>query len=243
MKCTSCGAETQGKFCEFCGSELPQEKSNVTITNNYYGGTMPSEHNDGDANLGKCPKCGNSKIKFDREQTAITTKASSKQKIMSSKQKGKSVSQSEYKTIALCQNCGYTWNPNDKNGKHTVSSANTGDSKKWLWICGWIFCFPIPLTILLAKNKHMKPAIKYALIAALWIAVLAIGSLSGNTQDDTAQTDPASQIEFTQNEQATDETSTDEETTDNESATFTNFITTGNTQYTIVISKNEMIKI
>lgn len=39
MKCPNCGAETKGKFCEYCGSEMPKEKSETTIniTNNYYG--------------------------------------------------------------------------------------------------------------------------------------------------------------------------------------------------------------
>ena len=36
MKCPNCGAEAKGKFCEFCGSELPKEKATINITNNYY---------------------------------------------------------------------------------------------------------------------------------------------------------------------------------------------------------------
>ena len=62
MKCPSCGAETQGDFCEYCGSEMPKEKSTVNIINNYYGGTAPQEQTEVDNNVGKCPKCGNSKI-------------------------------------------------------------------------------------------------------------------------------------------------------------------------------------
>ena len=36
MKCPNCGAEAKGKFCEYCGSELPKEKATINITNNYY---------------------------------------------------------------------------------------------------------------------------------------------------------------------------------------------------------------
>ena len=36
MKCPNCGAEAKGKFCEFCGSEMPKEKATINITNNYY---------------------------------------------------------------------------------------------------------------------------------------------------------------------------------------------------------------
>ena len=47
MKCQFCGAETQpGKFCEYCGSELPQEKPAIQITNNYYGDTVPQTQNE-----------------------------------------------------------------------------------------------------------------------------------------------------------------------------------------------------
>lgn len=46
MKCPSCGAETTGKFCEFCGSEMPKEKSGnttINITNNYYTEEKPRQ--------------------------------------------------------------------------------------------------------------------------------------------------------------------------------------------------------
>lgn len=44
MKCPNCGAEGKGKFCEYCGCEMPRvapetvnnDNSNTTIINNYY---------------------------------------------------------------------------------------------------------------------------------------------------------------------------------------------------------------
>lgn len=45
MKCPNCGAEGKGKFCEYCGCELPKvspdtitydSSANTTIINNYY---------------------------------------------------------------------------------------------------------------------------------------------------------------------------------------------------------------
>lgn len=47
MKCPNCGGEGTGKFCEYCGSELPKsapdqvvnDNSQTVINNYYYGGT------------------------------------------------------------------------------------------------------------------------------------------------------------------------------------------------------------
>ena len=66
MKCPSCGAETQNKICEFCGSEMPQEKATINITNNFYG--EAAQQNNADSSVGKCPKCGSTKINFKRER-------------------------------------------------------------------------------------------------------------------------------------------------------------------------------
>lgn len=46
--------------------------------------------------------------------------------------------------------------------------------RTWLWVLGWIFCFPIPLTILMLRNKTMNPKVKYGIIAAGWIVYLLI---------------------------------------------------------------------
>lgn len=50
------------------------------------------------------------------------------------------------------------------------------------WILGWIFIFPVPLTILIAKSKKLKSAIKAALIAALWVVIVLLGALANLDQ-------------------------------------------------------------
>lgn len=203
MKCPSCGAETKGKFCEYCGSEMPQEKSTVNITNNSYSGTTPQENNEIENKLGKCPKCGNSKITFKRERVGTATQSRSRKNYIGSGRQGQSVSQSAYRTVGVCQNCGYTWNPNATN--------KSSGKKTWLWVLGWICIFPLPLTILLLRKKDMKPAVKYSIIAVAWVLFLVIG-MAGNSETDTPQTDVPPHTESSQVGQTTDNSETTDET-------------------------------
>lgn len=150
MKCPSCGAETKGKFCEYCGSEMTQEKPNV----------------------GGCPKCGGNNVTFKRERVGTATQSRSQKNVIGKGRTGHSVSQSAYRTVGICQNCGYTWNPNGN---------NKSGKKTWLWVLGWICIFPVPLTILMLRKKDMKPAVKYGIIAAAWLLFFIIGSTGGGT--------------------------------------------------------------
>ena len=197
MKCPSCGAETQNKICEFCGSEMLQEKATINITNNFYGETT-QQSRDTEPSAGKCPKCGSTKINFKRERVGMTIQSASRKNVVGSGRKGQSVSQAAYRTVGLCQSCGYTWNPN-------VNSANGGKkgTPTWLWVLGWICIFPLPLTILLLRKKDMKPALKYGIIAAAWILYLIIG-VSGDTENTNNTS--STQMANTQVEQSVDTT-------------------------------------
>lgn len=202
MKCPNCAAEVKGNFCEYCGSEMPQEKSTVNIVNNYYGDTTKQENSEDDTTSGKCPKCGNSKIIFKREKIATATQSHSRKNYIGNGRQRQSVSQSAYKTIGICQNCGYTWNPNE--------TAKVSKRRTWLWVIGWIFIFPIPLTILLLRKKDMKPAVKYGIIAVAWVAFFTIG-MFGNSETDVTQTDIApSQTEGVQEDLTAEGTSQNE---------------------------------
>ena len=68
-------------------------------------------------------------------------------------------------------------------------------------ILGWIFIFPVPLTILMLRKKELKPAIKYGVIAAAWIIYLILVLVSrGNNkkQTNTETTRPSVQSEIQQ---------------------------------------------
>ena len=56
------------------------------------------------------------------------------------------------------------------------------------WVLGWIFIFPIPLTILIARNQKLKTCVKIGIIAVAWIVYLMIG-IVGNVTKGNEQAD------------------------------------------------------
>lgn len=107
-----------------------------------------------------CPKCGSSNIQFKRENQGEVQGKKSKQVI--------------HRTVGFCKDCGYTW--------YADAATQPKKRKTWLWVLGWICVFPVPLTILMFRNKSMKPVLKYGIIAAGWIVYLLI-ALSGMGSD------------------------------------------------------------
>lgn len=59
--------------------------------------------------------------------------------------------------------------------------------RTWLWVLGWLFIFPIPLTILILRNQKMNKVVKCAIIALAWILYLII-ALSGGSKDSATAT-------------------------------------------------------
>ncbi len=60
--------------------------------------------------------------------------------------------------------------------------------KKVLWFFGWIYCFPIPVTLLLRRKEDMEPKKKYLFIAAAWLLyfLIFVPALSDSSSDSTA---------------------------------------------------------
>ncbi len=181
MKCPNCGGENSGKFCQFCGSEMPKESTPINITNNFFGSetNTTSQTSDG----GCCPKCGSSKIGFKRERIGTNSRSTSRKKYVGTGRKGSYSSTASYRTVGLCQNCGYTWEPG------TSSNFNLSSSKSnmvW-WVLGWIFIFPLPLTIILLRKNNMNKWLRYGIIAFAWIVYIAwIASASSGKKKNTS---------------------------------------------------------
>ncbi|MBP3885798.1 MAG: hypothetical protein J6D54_12805 [Olsenella sp.] len=44
--------------------------------------------------------------------------------------------------------------------------------RTWLWVLGWLFAFPIPLTILVLRNKRLGDKARIGIIVAAWVGYL-----------------------------------------------------------------------
>lgn len=51
--------------------------------------------------------------------------------------------------------------------------------RTWLWVLGWLFIFPVPLTILVYRSKKMEDKTKIIIIAVVWVLYLMIALLRG----------------------------------------------------------------
>ena len=81
----------------------------------------------------------------------------------------------EYYTNA-CPDCGYIKNGN---GYGQGVAEPVKKRRTWLWVLGWIFIFPVPLTIIMVNRKDIHLAVRILSVVAAWGAYLyfyAVGS-------------------------------------------------------------------
>lgn len=90
--------------------------------------------------------------------------------------------------------------------------------KTWLWVPGWIFIFPVPLTILMLRNQKLSKPVKIGIIVAAWIVYLIIGLAGGGSGDNKDSSN--ANTETTTIEQPADNsaTTTIEQSADNSAA-------------------------
>lgn len=141
------------KICKYCGSEVPNSETVCP-------GCGANEFKNKCNNCGTvfdggnfCPKCG--------------VKVGKKAKICPN-------CGAEYYSVA-CPDCGYT----NATGTDTVvyvdrAAQPVKKRKTWLWVLGWIFIFPVPLTILMIRNQNLNKWVRIGIIAAAWILYLII---------------------------------------------------------------------
>ena len=73
------------------------------------------------------------------------------------------------------------------NSTFRTTPAQPKKRRTWLWVIGWVLMFPLPLTILMVRNKKLNKWVRIAIIAVAWIVYFAI-CLSGSKSDTNSTT-------------------------------------------------------
>ena len=85
-----------------------------------------------------------------------------------------------------------------KQEKLRIKAAEKEKRKKLIWwVLGWIFIFPVPLTILLLRNKELDQKIRYGLIAVAWIGYVLFVFIGGRNKSTTDLTKNNQSTEIT----------------------------------------------
>jgi len=101
--------------------------------------------------------------------------------------------------IVRCEYCGATFtvpeSADDAEKKYAPLPGLTGEippprkRRTLLWVLGWIFIFPVPLTILMLRNRRLPKAARFAIIALGWAVYLLLSlGRTGTMEDRTTQT-------------------------------------------------------
>lgn len=151
--------------CKYCGGEIDNDTKKCP----FCGSAISLEDQKELEQLNKagCPKCHSTNIAFTREKAGTVKNKKGNSTVL-------------YQTKGVCNDCGHTW---------TTDAPKK--SKVWLWVLGWIFIFPLPLTILLLRKKDMKPGLKYGIIGGAWAIFLLFVVIYNAGKNTTPSSEPA----------------------------------------------------
>ena len=149
--------------CPHCGAEVIN-----TDVCEYCGSQIDAEMIKEQEQLNKagCPSCGSTNISFSREVEGEDNDNNSRRVI--------------YRTVGVCSDCGRTW--------YTDVSQPQKKRRTWLWVLGWIFIFPVPITILVLRKKDMNTVLQIFLILLAWLAFFAFAYM-GNSNENANSTE------------------------------------------------------
>ena len=143
-----------------------------------------------------CPKCG-ANLRIDTDRQSAFCEYCGAQILIDD--------EVQHLQIDNAENAGYAFEKGRQRAQHEVYAARNvpaqpAPQKKkriFWWVLGWIFIFPIPLTIIIARNKKLKPLIKAGIIIAAWVLYLLIGIASGAVNKNKNQsTTPSPQTSY-----------------------------------------------
>lgn len=86
-----------------------------------------------------------------------------------------------------CPDCGYV--AQSGQAVYNTYQNNYYPPKKrrtWLWVLGWIFIFPVPLTIIILRQDKLNTTLKVALIIVSWLVFFGFAFM-GNSDNETVE--------------------------------------------------------
>lgn len=109
-----------------------------------------------------------------------------------------------YDDALVCPYCGCV-NRNEYNRNidtsNNVENIQNRKGRLWLWIIGWIFLFPVPLSILITKSKKINKTAKIAFLMLIWIIFIAIGMKNNKSKSNSVNENAGNVRAFTTNEE------------------------------------------
>ena len=137
-----------------------------------------------------CPKCG-ANLRIDADRQSAFCEYCGAQILIDD--------EVQHLQIDNAENAGYAFEKGRQRAQHEVYASRTVPAqpapqkkkKIFWWVLGWIFIFPIPLTIIIARNKKLKTGVKVVIIIAAWIVYLLIGVVGGTVDKQKSHNDPS----------------------------------------------------
>ena len=166
-KCNNCGTVYHdGGFCPQCGTKAGQKaKTCPNCGTEYYTNACPncgyngSKSNNTSAPNYVQPSNQPSKVEYSSNPVIRVMQQSMALQAQKTELEAKKAELAAKKAQMYGDSGAAT-----KKGRSCLSTC--------LWILGWIYIFPVPVTILVRRNQNMSKILKIIIIAAAWFAYL-----------------------------------------------------------------------
>lgn len=149
-----------------------------------------------------CPKCG-ANLRVDADRQSAYCEYCGAQLLIDD--------EVQHLQIDNAENAGYAFEKGRQRAQneryysaHPHPVPKKKSSKMIWWVLGWIFIFPVPLTIIISRNKKLRTAAKIGIIAAAWIVYLLIGVIGNIAKGDEQAKSSSPQTSYS--EQTTEST-------------------------------------
>lgn len=212
MKCEKCGAEIKrgDKFCNACGFKISKPKPSLQDQLKDFSGKVTEFGESIDWEQ----KGEQLKDKFEQLRDKgsdyvdkVENKIEARKQEKEERKAAEEAERAEY-FESVPMETAYS-EPETEEIVQTESCPKSKKRKTWLWVLGWIFIFPVPLTLVLLRKTNMNKVGKYAALAGAWLLYLIIvWPTNSPEQKDTQVQEPTVVASVDEVEKSAEENST-----------------------------------